>query len=372
VEFLRSHLGKTKCTTVKFENNNILVISGQSWGENWVSKHHYSRVLGERGNQVYFLSPGSRQPLPANPIPNVTLLPTPRIPRGIRYLPKRLRKTLHQSLFSKLESQRGVKFDLVWSFDYSILYDFEFFAKRGSKVILHMADFVDRLPWREAAEGADICLGVTYKMVEDLKCVNRNSYFLNHGYANFPAKDHVFSTPAPNVVYAGNLTIPFMDRPRLLRLVESYPKVSFHFFGDTGDGNLSAGKNLALVEELRKLGNANVHGSVSPERLPGIFRQADALLLCYDHKFGDLVANSHKVMEYLASGKPVLSNWLDTYKNQQDLICMHRDEQKYCTSLQLLLQENDIDLAERRRRFALSHCYEKQVERVENFLNRTN
>ncbi len=37
----------------------ILLISPESWGKSFVSKHHYAVELAKKGNIVYFLNPPS-------------------------------------------------------------------------------------------------------------------------------------------------------------------------------------------------------------------------------------------------------------------------------------------------------------------------
>src|SRR6186713_730734 len=38
-------------------NRTILIVSPQSWGKMYVSKHHYAIELANYGNKVYFLNP---------------------------------------------------------------------------------------------------------------------------------------------------------------------------------------------------------------------------------------------------------------------------------------------------------------------------
>jgi glycosyltransferase involved in cell wall biosynthesis len=279
-------------------------------------------------------------------------------------MPPPLRRKYHSKVFSDLQDSLGCRFDLIWSFDYSRMFDLDV-SPAGCFTICHMADFTARLPWRIAAASARLCLGVTFQMVRDLKSVNPNSFFLNHGVADFEILDFGFETESPNVVYAGNLSIPFLDHERLLCLIKSYGSVNFHFFGDTGTGNLSRGQEGTFVRTLRKQTNAHVHGPVPASRLPGIYQRADALLLCYDSKHGDLVANSHKVMEYLASGKPILATPMEVYEQQGHLISMHQDREAYCQALSLALEEDSPTLSRQRRKFALDHTYKQQIARVE-------
>jgi hypothetical protein len=55
---------------------------------------------------------------------------------------------------------------------------------------------------------------------------------------------------------------------------------------------------------------------VSPEALSKELRRMDAFLICYDvEKDQSKGSNYHKVMEYLAYGRPIISNFITRYKN---------------------------------------------------------
>jgi hypothetical protein len=61
--------------------------------------------------------------------------------------------------------------------------------------------------------------------------------------------------------------------------------------------------------------NVILHGMVSPELLSKELRRMDAFLICYDvTKDQSKGTNYHKVMEYLAYGRPIVSNYISRYK----------------------------------------------------------
>ena len=81
-------------------------------------------------------------------------------------------------------------------------------------------------------------------------------------------------------------------------------------------------------------------------------------------------------MEYLSTGKVIISKAISMYENEDDLIAM-ADQQ---TSIVELFGEviknikfyNSEELQLRRKEFALSNTYKKQIQRISNILSGLN
>ena len=108
--------------------------------------------------------------------------------------------------------------------------------------------------------------------------------------------------------YVGNLSIRFLDHSNLLKIVSSNPGIEFNFIGnfETNDKN---------VDKLKFLPNTVFHGVIKGEQLYFKILDFDLLLLCYKKQPGYLGDNSHKLLEYLATGLPVFSSKLTVYKD---------------------------------------------------------
>ena len=62
---------------------------------------------------------------------------------------------------------------------------------------------------------------------------------------------------------------------------------------------------------------------VNPEILAKEFLRMDAFLICYDvEKDQSKGTNYHKVMEYLAYGRPIVSNYISRYASDRDNFIM--------------------------------------------------
>lgn len=350
------------------EQKNILIISPEPWGSCFVSKHHYAINLAKKGNKVFFLS--KNQKTGTAIIPGLILLNMPEIPKGLRFYPAFLRKKIHHKIGDKLKIMAGCSFDLIWSFDSSVLFDLDCIGPKAFR-ILHIVDLSMDFEWAKAAHSANLCLGSSHLIVQRLLTANQNSHFINHGFENYERKVISFKTNRKRVMYAGNLNIKYLDRQRLIKLVSTYPEVDFYFIGDQGNDNLSEPGSDRLSDLLSGYENTIFLQSMLPGELRNWLYSAHVLLICYNPIYYDQISNPHKVMEYLSCGKPILSTVLDEYKSLTNLICMSNDEESYIRSLKALLTEEDNEKTESRIEFAKNNTYIRQLERINDLYNNT-
>ena len=98
----------------------------------------------------------------------------------------------------------------------------------------------------------------------------------------------------------------------------------------------------------------------------------DILIICYDiDKDQSRGTNYHKVMEYLSTGKVIVSNNITTYVNEPDLVHM-AGERRNNFELPAIFKETVLNLAfynrpdmiEKRKQFARKNTYEKQLDSI--------
>lgn len=352
-----------------FTGKNILIISPEPWGVSMVSKHHYAETLARLGNSVWFLNPPGAT---FNTSELVHQLDDKFHVRGTRFLPSFLQRIILRYSARKISAAAGVTFDVVWSFDNSRHYHLDQF--KASLAIHHVVDIDMNFHLGEAASSADICLSSNFEILGLLKVHQERVYFIQHGFA--PDKKIPAALPTgkgeAKIVYAGNLCIPFINWPLIRKLVESNPECDFYFIGASGGGNLNRGKcnsGPSTIEELKQMENVFFLGERSPGELNTLLAQADVLLICYDHvRYPAQVANAHKVMTYLASGKVVVSNVMDLYRTHS-ILEMADDADSYLRLFSHVRNNlslyNSADYAQRRIEFAMDNTYEKQIARIE-------
>jgi glycosyltransferase involved in cell wall biosynthesis len=228
------------------------------------------------------------------------------------------------------------------------------------------------------ASTADICLAVTSSMVSRLSVHNRRSYFVEHGHV--PGSDVHVALPAGKnkirALYAGNLRMQFLDWELIGKVVRSFPDMDFYFVGSTGGGNMNPGDWPVHPEMLRlhEYPNVILTGEVDYATLNSFMQQSDILMLMYDAKrFPDEVANSHKILSYLSSGKVVVATYTREYDGM-GLLEMATDQESYMSILKEVADNKDAynnpALMSKRMSYANEHTYMKQLTRIEELISK--
>ena len=138
----------------------------------------------------------------------------------------------------------------------------------------------------------------------------------------------------------------------------------------------SARRYLAFLDTQP---NVIRHGMVKPIEIAGASERIDIWLACYDYR-EDVnadetgVSNSHKIMEYLATGKVVVSNLFTMYADVSELLSMMPTPSNdgfadhFSSVVDGLDDWNRLELQQRRIDFALSNTYQGQAERLLSLL----
>jgi hypothetical protein len=93
-------------------------------------------------------------------------------------------------------------------------------------------------------------------------------------------------------------------------------------------------------------------------------------------EYKEQLANSHKIMEYLASGKVTVATYTDEYKDKRELLEMVDSSDAYLERFDEVVKHLDVYNAKEkqkmRRDFAKEHSYEKQLEKIVSYLKEYN
>ena len=118
-------------------NKNILLISPEPWDHIFVSKHHYAVHLAKRGNKVFFLNPPvSKSGVACTAFAEVFEVNYSGFPIGVRFYPLFMQKVIMARVYQTIEKLCSAVFDVVWSFDNSVFFDFSFFSFSNKVSIL--------------------------------------------------------------------------------------------------------------------------------------------------------------------------------------------------------------------------------------------
>lgn len=374
------------------KGQTILIISPQTWGTMFLAKHHYAIALARRGNKVLFLNPPdikstqfpSLVELKASELePNLTLIEHRLFfPNWLRFKAAWLFQFLMRFHMRAILKKINTPIDLVWSFDLGNYYPFKNWGNTFN--IYHPIDEPNATHSMDAAIGANVIFSVTREILAKYSRFSVPRHFIHHGVETdfFTHANPVRQTNQPiKCGLSGNLTRGDLDRPTLLRVIRENPSVQFEFWGsyEAKQSNLGGSDSTDLQEfisAIKAMPNVVLHGPVSPHVLAQELHRMDILLICYDILLDQSKGtNYHKLMEYLSTGKVIVSNNVTTYKDRPDLVCMppERENNDALPALfkQILEHIDEYNAPDKQRvriAFAQDNTYDRQLDRMSGFL----
>ncbi len=343
----------------------ILIVSPEPWGQNFISKHHYANEFSKLGHKVYFLNPPSNTNFTINdahtPFNEVSIIDY-KLVRGINKFPKFLRNFFNTQLIKGVLKESG-NLDLVISFDPFRFQNLSLF--KAKKTIYFPADWHNSPLEKEISNSADLIVSVSKLLASQYKKWNDNCLSIGHGVSDlFLESNPLGSVTLPKndklkIGYVGNLNYPLLDFKELKKIIEGNNNLDFHFIGPNGNSNLSKEPN-PFWEKMETRTNVHLLGSQPFKDIPAYLSQFDALLLCYKgFEYKIFLSNNHKMLEYLSSGKPVISHYVDEYREEDDLLYMHNDEKQDFSHFFNEIIHN-LDKLESRFKVDLRRSYAKQ------------
>lgn len=373
-------------------NKKILIISPQAWGRMLISKHHYATELALRGNEVYFLNPPNKD-LSQNFIVDIGEIDNLFIVHHKLNFSYKLKFKLPSVFYwlmkkhiSKMLSFINKDFDIIWSFDLGHVYPFEYFNKNSIK-IFHPVDEPNKSLGLNAEKNCDIIFSTTPEILNKFSNINVPKYFINHGLKKeFLLTQKV--TKDNNIIrvgFSGNLLRSDIDRNILIEIIENNPNIEFNLWGSYNilQSNISGDSNIETIHFIKKIKsfkNTILYGVKSTTELAEEYKKMDAFLICYKvitNKF--IGENYHKTLEFMSTGKVIISHNFSTYRNKPNLVQMNPDSidnsilpNLFNSIINNLDVYNKEEFEKERVEFAKKNTYSLQIERIEKALNENN
>ncbi|WP_260583192.1 hypothetical protein [Sphingopyxis sp. PET50] len=357
----------------------ILILSPQPWAGLQVSKHHYARELAALGHRVFFLNPpGGSAAITVSPseTPGVMVVEHPELPFA------RL-KFRARWLFDRITPLRAAAIaraigpiDLLWDFDNARQFaDHRPFG--AGRSILHLVDHISTgVP---SHRHADLILAVDALFLQGIPDAGQPRHVIGHGLAPWfaeAARRRLGSATRrspdkpPVVGFVGNFAQAALDRPRVMGLVTGNPDIAFRFIGPT-QGGMSAEllRMQAWVEELRLQPNVALPGLLTGQALIDATADVDVWLLCYDRELDpNHGVNSHKLLEYFATGGEVVSSHILAQANAPGIFMAPADAPDriaQCLSEALTAVREGRDTGWRQRiELALANSYASNLRQI--------
>ena len=111
--------------------------------------------------------------------------------------------------------------------------------------------------------------------------------------------------------------------------------------------------------------------AVPAHELLAYMSSATLLIQAYKPSYAEAYAFPHKVMEYLTSGKVVVSTYLEVLKDLsfESAIAMTRDDEEFTALFDRVISDlpywNSTSLQTKRRSIAAAHSYERKIDEIE-------
>jgi hypothetical protein len=376
---------------MNLKNKIILIISPQSWGNMFLAKHHYAIELAKYGNEVYFLNPPQKQKIKSeveivksNVIDSLYLINhSLSFSYKIKFKWIGLFHFLMKFHIKKIEASIGKKIDIVWSFDLGNYYPFKYFSSSSFKLFNPIDEPLNKAGI-DAAIDCEIILSITREILEKYPHINVPKHFLHHGLA-----DEFINVETAKKIDDGKIRIGLsgnwlrtdLDKECLLQIINENPTILFEFWGvyQAKQSNIGGGTDTEIknfIEQLQSNQNVIMHGVVHPKQLAIEFQKMDGFLICYDIlKDQSKGTNYHKVMEYISTGKVIVSNNITTYSQLPNLVTMtkERDNNKQLPKLfnevvANLSHYNQAKFQQERIEFAKNNSYSNKIVAIEKLL----
>lgn len=353
----------------------ILLVSPQPWAHIKISKHHYAEVLGQE-NAVFFLNPPTSSlqrgevRLAATAVTGVTEVNwMPRTPARLHRISRAAYTALIARDIAKILRAIGGPPDILWCFDCGRYPDLRSFKSELN--ILHVVDPIGSDEDAKTGRTADLIISVSNRVLAEFQAhgIDKPAYFINHGVsAEFLdlARQRADQPEGPRLAiqcgYFGNLDFEFINSRLIGIIADENPTVTFNFWGPSS-------KTSRLRTRLQSSPNCIFHGALPKTALARAAADMDCFIIAYDDTGYWDRSNSHKILEYLATGKVIIATRMDVFA-QSDMLVMSKMPgdadfpECFATTLSNLQQLNSSEAVQARKEAAMDASYEKQVERI--------
>lgn len=369
----------------KLENKVIYLLSPNHWGDMHISKHHYAKELAKK-NKVYFISPpnkNNRSFEEEEVLQNLFVIRYYPIFRGKSILPTSLFNHLVKLQIWFLSKKIGLKPDVLWSFTSTLYYHLAWF--KAQFTIFHPMDQLNTIESVNIAKEADVIFSCSQFIIGEMKDIFKPKFLIGHGVSpSFTDYHFPLETPQSqlNIGYVGNLFIQNLDRKTIQLLILANPSIHFHFFGATqpNESNISAWirkESLDFVEFLLNTSNVTCHGVIPSEKLPEHIKCMDAFFLCYKSTPENLITNSHKILEYMSTGKIIISTYVHEYQNSTLIeMCENSSNENFLNLFDKVVSNldyfNSFEHQLKRKKYVEEHSYSSNIALIEVIINKNN
>lgn len=361
----------------------ILVAGTEPWFGPLLSKHHLTLELSKFNNVVYLD--------PVFHMGNLMRLSWPKRRLRFRYhnhkpntltllkpwwLPKtatsKTMRCLSREFMEWQIKALRVQPELIISFDPGLAW---LKSKFKVPLIYYCVDTqYDRAQEQMMLEQADIVLVATRKLYADF--VNRTPHleYLAHGidlesytHAAASIPEEMKRIPHPICGFVGSVNA-HLDVQLIEEVATALPHLSIVFVGPYEFGDFGGGLNPTKLSRLRKHNNIYLLGPKPSARLGAYINQFDIGMIPYDLQHLRVHFSYHKILQYLALGKPIASTVKPVDEPLPGVVRCADEKNSFIHAIESLLHEYPRLNSKEAFQFAKMHSWTRRIEQLSQWL----
>lgn len=348
---------------MKLKDKTILIISNEPWGDIWYSKHNWANELS-KNNFVYFINPPHRwkpKDLLKTKIQIEDYKPSLKILNYNNRLPftrfnllfKLNERLIYKSLNKFFKSESDIIF---WTFDpYRLIYP------QKLNILTSIYFIADRyLINRETIliRNTKNIISVSKELTRNIN--NKRVLNLSHGISETEFK--VDDINHENyILYIGGVDHR-LDYKLIESLLVRFPEQTFLFMGKISTVKDEIFKKIFLDKKYK---NLEYKLPIHFKELKKYIASAKLCLAPMKLELDGNGINHHKLLQYLALGKPVLSAKFTDYEDNDLLIQFSTEHDAVIKLNNFLHNAESVGLIDKRIMYAKKFLYSNLIREIE-------
>ncbi len=179
--------------------------------------------------------------------------------------------------------------------------------------------------------------------------------------------DHLDAAEPPEsgrkqeIGYVGATNGKWFDPDLVIEVLRAFPECTLSIIGPV---------DKRFAERCARYPNAKLHGFVEHNALAGHLRRFDVAIIPFKRNGITRIVNPLKLYEYAAAQLPIIASWTEELCNYQPLVTLAHDTAEFVECIGVALREQDDELRNKRRNFALANTWTERIHRLTAMLER--
>ena len=358
---------------------------------------HFALEMAKASNKVYFVNPPRQSgeqklvSVDSNQTPdNLSIINLKPI-KGYLFFRYKLfwvYKILSNLYVKGIKKIVGGEPDEVWCFNPHDFVDLSQFGS-GKKIVL-LYDLYKGSHIYKTLESSDGLVSISQVILDQYKGSDVPKLLIQHGLssafatnANAYLINNYFKGVHPEKIkvgYTGNLVRQSINTKLAMEIISGHPQLEFHFWGPSSfkENNVTTSNAhvpqevIEFISFLESQDNVILHGMKDQDTLARDLLEMDVFLFLYSSSLDmNGASNSHKLLEYLSTGKVVVSTFVSNYKDY-DLLSMVKKEEELPDLFNRVIENlsfyNSKEKQRLRIEFALENKYSNQIGKIREFI----